>query len=101
MSSAINNAWFSSADVIIQGNVENVKRDHCTGRGQGFCFVFVFFSSLPENTNRTTQEEEANVNVSGENNTLSLSLHWLVQGHTGVTKSYRFMADGRAGLVSE
>lgn len=101
MSSAINNVWFPSADVIIQSNVENVKRS-LLGKGRGFV-LFRCFSSLSENTNRTNQEEDENVNVRGANNTLSLSLslHWLVQSHTGVTKSYRFMADGKAGLVSE
>lgn len=58
-------------------------------------------SSLPENTERINQEEDGDVNVREENNTLTLSLHWLAPGHTGVTKSYRFMADGRAGLASE
>lgn len=47
------------------------------------------------------QEEDGDVNVGGESNTLTLSPHWLAPGHTGVTKSYRFKADGGAGLPSE
>lgn len=97
MSSGFNNGWFPSAEVRIRGNLETVEKDHCAVRRQG-CFFFPLPFSEPYWINC---KEDGDVNVSGENNTLTPLPHWLAPGHTGVTKSYRFVADGRAGLASE
>lgn len=81
---------------FLMKSLEIVKRNHCTVR-----MHFIPVSFLPENTKRIIRGEDGDVNVGGENNMLTLSPLWLAPGHTGVTKSYRLMADGRAGLASE
>lgn len=69
---------------------------------QGFIIIIIIIicSSLAVNTDRMNWEEDGDVNAQEQQLSVPL-LIGLPPEHTGVTKSYGFMVDGRGGLASE